>query len=68
MCAGRKSRRGIVRTKGAATTEGDPTQSPSFDEKKRDPAIPFTWIKMAKGMRLSGIRSDGKAGTRKILD
>ncbi|MCX5725203.1 MAG: hypothetical protein NTX84_11970 [Nitrospirae bacterium] len=33
-----------------ATTEADPTQSPSFDEQKKGiPQSLFTWIKMAKG-------------------
>lgn len=36
--------------KEQATTEIDPTQSPSFDEQKKDiPQSLFTWIKMAKG-------------------
>ncbi len=37
-------------TKEDATTEVDPTQSPSFDEQKKGiPQSLFTWIKMAKG-------------------
>jgi hypothetical protein len=36
--------------KEQATTEADPTQSPSFDEQKKGiPQSLFTWIKMAKG-------------------
>ena len=36
--------------KEQATTEIDPTQSPSFDEQKKGvPQAIFTWIKMAKG-------------------
>lgn len=36
--------------KEQATTEIDPTQSPSFDEQKKGiPQSLFTWIKMAKG-------------------
>ena len=45
------SRRGICSPpKEQATTEVDPTQSPSFDEQKKGiPQSLFTWIKMAKG-------------------
>ena len=36
--------------KEQATTEADPTQSPSFDEQRQGiPQFLFTWIKMAKG-------------------
>ena len=36
--------------KEQATTEADPTQSPSFDEQKKGiPQSLFTWIKMARG-------------------
>lgn len=36
--------------KEQATTEADPTQSPSFDEQQKGiPQSLFTWIKMAKG-------------------
>jgi hypothetical protein len=39
--------------KEQATTEADPTQSPSFDEQKKGiPQSLFTWIKMAKGYEI----------------
>ncbi|HXX76837.1 MAG TPA: hypothetical protein VEI50_17035 [Nitrospiraceae bacterium] len=42
--------RDLVTPKEQATTEFEPTQSPSFDEQKRGiPQSLFTWIKMAKG-------------------
>ena len=42
--------RDLVAPKEQATTEIDPTQSPSFDEQKKGiPQSLFTWIKMAKG-------------------
>jgi hypothetical protein len=42
--------RDLVGPKEQATTEFEPTQSPSFDEQKRGvPQSLFTWIKMAKG-------------------
>ena len=42
--------RDLVVPKEQATTEVDPTQSPSFDvQKKGIPQSLFTWIKMAKG-------------------
>jgi hypothetical protein len=42
--------RDLLTPKEQATTEADPTQSPSFDEQKRGiPQSLFTWIKMAKG-------------------
>mgnify|MGYP003693792193 CR=1 FL=1 len=45
--------RDLFAPKEQATTEADPTQSPSFDEQKNGyPAIAFTWIKMAKGYEI----------------
>ena len=42
--------RDLFSPKEQATTEIDPTQSPSFDEQKKGiPQSLFTWIKMAKG-------------------
>jgi hypothetical protein len=42
--------RDLSAPKEQATTEIDPTQSPSFDEQKKGvPQAIFTWIKMAKG-------------------
>ena len=42
--------RDLFTPKEQATTEVDPTQSPSFDEQKKGiPQSLFTWIKMAKG-------------------
>ena len=42
--------RDLFAPKEQATTEVDPTQSPSFDEQKKGiPQSLFTWIKMAKG-------------------
>ena len=42
--------RDLFAPKEQATTEADPTQSPSFDEQKKGiPQSLFTWIKMAKG-------------------
>ncbi|MDZ4733273.1 MAG: hypothetical protein SGJ16_06785 [Nitrospirota bacterium] len=42
--------RDLFAPKEHATTEVDPTQSPSFDEQKKGiPQSLFTWIKMAKG-------------------
>jgi hypothetical protein len=42
--------RDLFAPKEQATTEIDPTQSPSFDEQKKGiPQSLFTWIKMAKG-------------------
>jgi hypothetical protein len=42
--------RDLVAPKEQATTEVDPTQSPSFDEQEKGiPQSLFTWIKMAKG-------------------
>ncbi len=42
--------RDLFAPKEQATTEVDPTQSPSFDEQKKGiPQSIFTWIKMAKG-------------------
>jgi len=42
--------RELFAPKEQATTEADPTQSPSFDEQKKGiPQSLFTWIKMAKG-------------------
>lgn len=42
--------RDLFAPKEQATTEFDPTQSPSFDEQKKGiPQSLFTWIKMAKG-------------------
>src|SRR5206468_12277731 len=42
--------RDLFTPKEQATTEADPTQSPSFDEQKKGiPQSLFTWIKMAKG-------------------
>ena len=42
--------RDLFPPKEQATTEADPTQSPSFDEQKKGiPQSLFTWIKMAKG-------------------
>lgn len=42
--------RDLIAPKEQATTEVDPTQSPSFDEQKKGiPQSLFTWIKMAKG-------------------
>src|SRR5262245_57547602 len=42
--------RDLVAPKEQATTEFEPTQSPSFDEQKRGiPQSLFTWIKIAKG-------------------
>ncbi|HSF68351.1 MAG TPA: hypothetical protein VLA67_13095 [Nitrospiraceae bacterium] len=39
--------------KEQATTEVDPTQSPSFDDQKKGiPQSLFTWIKMAKGYEI----------------
>ena len=58
--------RDLFATKEQATTEFDPTQSPSFDEQKKGiPQSLFTWIKMAKGYDIEWIRSGEKAGTRK---
>jgi len=46
----RAEARDLVVPKEQSTTEGDPTQSPSFDvQKKGIPQSLFTWIKMAKG-------------------
>ena len=42
--------RDLFAPKEQATTEADPTESPSFDEQKTGvPQSLFTWIKMAKG-------------------
>ncbi len=42
--------RDLFAPKEQATTEADPTLSPSFDEQKKGiPQSLFTWIKMAKG-------------------
>lgn len=42
--------RDLVAPKEQATTEVDPTQSPSFDDQKKGiPQSLFTWIKIAKG-------------------
>ena len=42
--------RDLFAPKEQATTEVDPTQSPSFDEQEKGiPQSLFTWIKMAKG-------------------
>lgn len=47
---GQSIARDLVTPKEQATTEFEPTQSPSFDEQKRGiPQSLFTWIKMAKG-------------------
>jgi hypothetical protein len=46
----RTEARDLFAPKEQATTEADPTQSPSFDEQKKGiPQSLFTWIKMAKG-------------------
>ena len=45
--------RDLFPPKEQATTEADPTQSPSFDEQKMGiPQSLFTWIKMAKGYEI----------------
>jgi hypothetical protein len=45
--------RDLFPPKEQATTEADPTQSPSFDEQKTGiPQSLFTWIKMAKGYEI----------------
>ncbi len=45
--------RDLFAPKEQATTEVDPTQSPSFDEQKKGiPQSLFTWIKMAKGYEI----------------
>jgi hypothetical protein len=49
VCQGIEAR-DLFAPKEQATTEIDPTQSPSFDEQKKGiPQSLFTWIKMAKG-------------------
>ena len=51
LCAGEgvEARDSFVQ-KEQATTEADPTQSPSFDDQKKGiPQSLFTWIKMARG-------------------
>ena len=50
---GQSIARDLVTPKEQATTEFEPTQSPSFDEQKRGiPQSLFTWIKMAKGYEI----------------
>jgi len=50
VLVGQSIARDLVTPKEQATTEFEPTQSPSFDEQKRGiPQSLFTWIKMAKG-------------------
>jgi len=45
--------RDLFAPKEQATTEVDPTQSPSFDQQERGvPQSLFTWIKMAKGYEI----------------
>lgn len=47
---GQSTARDLVTPKEQATTEFEPTQSPSFDEQRRGiPQSLFTWIKIAKG-------------------
>jgi hypothetical protein len=49
VCQGAEARDPFA-PKEQATTEADPTQSPSFDEQRQGiPQSLFTWIKMAKG-------------------
>ena len=64
--SGRKSRRGIrSRRRSNATTEADPTQSPSFDEQKKGvPQSLLLGSRWLKGMTSSGIRSDRKGCIR----
>jgi len=50
VTVGHSIARDLVAPKEQATTEFEPTQSPSFDEQKRGiPQSLFTWIKIAKG-------------------
>ena len=45
--------RDVFAPKEQATTEADPTQSPSFDDQRKGvPQSLFTWIKMAKGYEI----------------
>jgi hypothetical protein len=50
ILVGHGAARDLVTPKEQATTEFEPTQSPSFDEQRRGiPQSLFTWIKIAKG-------------------